>query len=133
MTSATQYDINQYLRSIGLDPVDAVLGTMLDLTYLIPDFLSRGGTLKDAMKVYRDSDEWYPTPMMEASYNAKYVIVRREVRNGYPVIELHQPNSLDGDEPVWTALLVHPDHLDVTLCHVLDVPELSANTLTEQP
>jgi hypothetical protein len=126
MTSTTQYEINQYLRSIGLDPVDAVLGTMLDLTYLIPNFLSRGGTLKDAMKVYRDSDDWYPTPMMEASYDSKYLIVRRDVCNGYPVIELHQPN----DEGVWTTILVHPDHLDVTLCHVLDVPELP--TLQQQ-
>lgn len=129
MTNTTQYEINQYLRSIGLDPVDAVLGTMLDLTYLIPDFIARGGTLKDSMKVYRDSDEWYPTPMMEASYNGKYVIVRREVRGGYHVIELHQPNPLDSDDGVWTTILVHPDHLDVTLCHVLDVPGLP----TEQP
>lgn len=125
MTSITQYEINQYLRSIGLDPVDAVLGTMLDLTYLVPDFLSRGGTLKDAMKVYRDSNDYYPTPMMEASYGTKYLILRRDVLHGYPVIELHQPNPLDGNEPAWTTILVHPDHLDVTLCHVLDVPELN--------
>lgn len=134
MTSITQYDINQYLRSINLDPVDAVLGTMLDLTYLIPDFLARGGTLEDAMEVYRDSDDNYPTPMMEASYNAKYVIVRREVRAGYPVITIHQPQPIGPGitTPAWEVILVHPDHLDVTLCHVLDVPELP-NTAAEQP
>lgn len=126
MTSITQYELNQYLRSIGLDPVDAVLGTMLDLTYLIPDFLARGGTLKDAMNVYRDSAEWYPTPMMEASYNGKYTIVRRDIRDGYPVITIHQPQPIGPGitTPAWEVISVHPDHLDVTLCYALDVPEL---------
>lgn len=123
MTSITQYELNLYLRSISLDPVDAVLGTMLDLTYLIPDFLARGGTFTDAMNIYRDSNDNYPFPMMEASYNGKYVIVRREVRGGYPVIELHQPNPLDSIEGVWTVILVHPDHLDPALCYALEVPE----------
>lgn len=123
MTSTTaiaQEILNTYLISIGSSPEDAVWGSMLDLTYLMPTLLERGGKYE---KVFQYSEgetpeNTYPTAMMKVIYANRYVHIHRGA-SAYPVINIYLP-----DMGYWVPpLKVHPDHLDIALCYILEVPE----------
>jgi len=113
----TQLNINRHLKSVGLDPTAAVWGSMLDLTYLIPEFLSRGGSY-DCMML-TDEDE-YPHTIMRVQYSDNSLLLNRFDLRGYAVIRITQgpPSSQD----IGPMVQVHPDHLDAALCYLLQVP-----------
>ena len=116
MANNSKQGLYDHLISKGLDPDDAVWGSILDITYLIPTFISSGGTYSNPTDEERPAtNSHYPTPMMKVSYGDSWYLLTKEVRNGYPVIWLMHM----GD--VWYPYLVHPDHLDTALCYLLSV------------
>lgn len=127
---ANQYTINKYLLGEGMDPVQAVWGTMLDVVYLMPTFLAGGGTYHNPEDdvdfswpptAYTDTDE-YPNPIMGLKYGNREVVLTRYMRRGYPTMKLEVPKYVDGELELWETILVHPDHLDAALCYLLGVP-----------
>lgn len=120
MTIKTQNDLYTHLQSLGLDPADALLGSMLDITYLIPTFLEKGGTYtkpeRNEYPMVSISSPRYPTALMKVSYGTNWFLLSREIREGYPVIQL-----VERGDVWWSLILVHPDHLDTALCYLLEV------------
>lgn len=119
----TQETVNQYLESIGMNPVDAVCGTARSLmASLMQDFIARGGTYevvanKDMGNIYPHS---YPRSNLKVNYGTRYYFIWQQVLQGMPVIVIKQPWK--NQRPILMDILVHPDHLDATLCHLLEVP-----------
>ena len=108
----TQQDINAYLILKGLDPLDAVYNTMLDLVYVMEAFIEGGGTYENASELDEDTD--LPLAYMQVCYEGKCLLLARNLLSGQPMIKI-----IDAD---WYVLTVHPDHLDIVLCHLLQVP-----------
>lgn len=108
----TQTAINDYLISKGMNPVDAVYNTMLDLVYLMEWFIKGGGAYSNA--TWLDEDSGQPIPTMKVSYEDRWYLLQRNILSGYPLIEIY-----DDD---WDVVTVHPDHLDTVLCQLLGVP-----------
>ena len=112
----TQSDINSHLSCIGLDPTAAVWGSMLDLTYLMPEFLSRGGSYEC---VVQDDEDVYPHTTMRVQYSNNTLLLNRFYPLGYPTIRITQ--ETENPMSLWPWVLVHPDHLDEALCYLLQV------------
>jgi hypothetical protein len=118
----TQLDINSHLESVGLDPTAAVWGSMLDLTYLMPEFLSRGGNYDC---VAQQGWDIYPQTTMRVQYGNNSLLLNRFYSEGYPTIRITQAiTQIVEDKPqyLWPMVQVHPDHLDAALCYLLQVP-----------
>lgn len=107
-----QQAINEYLTSKGLDPLDAVYNTMLDLVYLMERLIKGGGTYSNASEW--DEDNQLPLPCMRVCYEDKCLLLTRNLLLGQPMIEI-----IDQD---WEVVTVHPEHLDIVLCYLLQVP-----------
>lgn len=129
LQDANQSTVNRYLLGEGLDPVQAVWGTMLDVVYLIPMFLAGGGTYHDPEEevdfdwppaAYTYIDQ-YPTPIMGLKYGSREVVLTRYMRKGYPTMKLEVLKYADGAPEHWETILVHPDHLDKVVCYLLGV------------
>ena len=106
-----QIAINGYLTSKGLDPLDAVYNTMLDLVYVMEAFIEGGGTYKNASEL--DEDTELPLAYMQVCYGDKCLLLTRNLLSGQPMVEI-----IDAD---WEVVTVHPTHLDTVLCHLLGV------------
>lgn len=120
----TQETVNHYLETIGLDPMDTVCGTAASIMItLMQDFIARGGTYEAVCNndLGRSYPKNYPRYALKVSYGSRYLRIWREVAQGCPVVVIHQPWMGSGT-PVLPDILVHPDHLDPTLCHLLRVP-----------
>lgn len=124
----TQETVNHYLESIGLDPVDTVCGTARSLmAHLMQDFIARGGSyevVEYCTERGLGSPSYpraYPGAALKAAYAGRHLYVWRELLQACPVIVIRQPWRGLGT-PFLLDILVHPDHLDATLCHLLQVP-----------
>jgi hypothetical protein len=117
MTIETQAGLTLHLQEKGLDPIEAVWGTLLDITYLMPTFIEKGGTYSNAIR----RGYSYPSAIMEVAYNNKRLLLRREIRDGYPVIQITEPDNVTDPSKPWAIYHVHPDHLDTALCYLLSV------------
>lgn len=107
-----QAAINAYLISKGLDPLDAVYNTMLDLVYVMEAFIKGGGTYDNASEL--DEDIQLPLAYMRVCYEGKYLLLTKTYLSGQPMVEI-----IDVD---WDVVTVHPTHLDTVLCNLLGVP-----------
>jgi hypothetical protein len=117
MTIKTQANLTSHLQRERLDPVEAVWGTMLDIIYLMPTFIEAGGSITNAIgEVYP-----YPSPTMKVTYNNLWLLLQREIREGYPVIKVTGPDDITDRNSPWGIYYVHPDHLDKALCYLLEV------------
>ncbi len=117
-----QEELNTHLASLGLSPEAAVWGSMLDLTYLMPTFLDKGGRYNTAFSYPFEEGPHnsYPSPRMKVIFgdgpDANFVYINRSIQDGYPVIVIKVP------EGSYWPIVVHPDHLDAALLHILQVP-----------
>ena len=107
--------LNKYLLSTGLSPEDAIWGSMLDLTYLMPTFLERGGKYEKVFQYGQGEtpENTYPSALMKVMFGDQCVYICRS--NG--AITIYLPSAI-----YWPSVKVHPDHLDAALCYILGVP-----------
>ena len=125
---ATQKSVNLYLESIGMSPVDAVCDTAASLMgSLMQDFIARGGTY-EVVEYYPERGlgsptypREYPRAALKLTYADRHLYIWREILQACPVIVIRQPWRGLGT-PFLQDILVHPDHLDAALCHLLGVP-----------
>ena len=125
---ATQETVNHYLESIGMNPVDTVCGTAASLmATLMRDFTAGGGTyqaVEFSIERGLGSPTYpreYPRAALKVTYSGRHLYIWREVVQACPVVVIRQPWRGLGT-PFLQDILVHPDHLDATLCHLLGVP-----------
>lgn len=125
---ATQESVNHYLESIGMSPVDTVCGTARSLmAHLIHDFMARGGTYEVVEYCTERGlgsptyPRAYPEYALKVTYADRRLYIWRKVLQACPVMVIRQPWKGSGTS-FMPDILVHPDHLDATLCHLLEVP-----------
>lgn len=115
-TNITQYSIDAHLRGMGLDPVEETYNRLREaILPLIPKVIARGA-------IYHKRGRW-----VVVSHDAKWVGLSLGLRDGLTVIEVEaygvnglQSHSLNLSD-MMRSIRVHPVHLDIVLCHLLDL------------
>jgi hypothetical protein len=118
-----QEDIDEYLRGIGLDPMQVRWEELQELICpLIPRFLRAGGTYKGKDDTTND------IPTMVVSYGDNWLDLVKDIDQGYTVIRVREPNLFQLYHRVYSymGIPVHPKHLDAVLCHMLIGPDANA-------